>query len=122
MPSPLPTLQLPLQNQIAISIHAPRPALRDHRRSIELLDDGKAADCGADVELVALVERRFDRLRRAEMNAPHALGHGGGWPCRRWLRARLKFRHRDAHAHAIAHHLDRALLGGVTMDLRMTLV
>src|SRR4051812_1968791 len=56
------------------------------------------------------------------MNAPLALGHRGSWPRRRRLRARFVFRHRDAHTHAIAHHLDRSLLGGVTMDFGVALV
>src|SRR5262245_12982851 len=105
-------LHLSLQNQIPISIYAPAPALRDHRRGVELLDDRGPRDRRADIKRVALIERRLDRLGRAEMNAPLAFGHGSSRLCPCRLRARLVFRHRDSHAYAIAHHLDRTLLGG----------
>src|SRR4029077_13912595 len=64
-----------LQNQTPIAIHAPAPASWDDRCCIELLDDRGPRDRRTDIELVALVERCLDRLRRAEMDAPRALGH-----------------------------------------------
>src|SRR5262249_49527388 len=58
----------------------------------------------------------------ADMDAALSLRRGNSLLRRCRLRARLVFRHRDAHPHAIAHHLDRALLGGMAVDLRVALI
>src|ERR1700761_1984821 len=51
--------QPPLQNQIPVSVYAPAPSRRNHRRGVELLDDGRAGYRHADVKTIALIDHRF---------------------------------------------------------------
>src|SRR5215510_14715372 len=75
LPAPLPTLQLPFQDQVPIAVGTGGPALRNHRSGVELLDDCGAGDDGSHFNPVALIERRFDRILRAQMDAAFAFRH-----------------------------------------------
>src|SRR5215204_2953898 len=107
-----------------VAIDAPGPAQRDDTGGVELLDDGRAGDDRADVEPVALVEPRLNRIPPVEMDAALALDRNAARTGRRgwFLCTRLVFRHRHPHAHAIAHHLDRPFLRSMPMNLRMALI
>src|SRR5882672_6618953 len=56
-----PPTSLSPQYQIAIRIHPPAPAGRDDSGGVELLDDRRAADRGADLESIAFVENGVGR-------------------------------------------------------------
>src|SRR5262245_31804088 len=99
------------------AIHLPAPARRNDCGGVELLDDRGSGDRDADVEAVALVERG-GRQRAAERDLARALDGIGqrAWRGWHWLLARLELRHGDPQPQAIAHHLDRTLLGGMAVN------
>ena len=60
------TSALPLQNEIAVTIHRRVPAGRHYGRRVELFDDGGTGELSADREALAVVDRRFHRIARGE--------------------------------------------------------
>src|SRR5262249_45836453 len=106
----------------AMAIDPPAPAWRNKRRGVELLDNGRGRHCGADIEASALVEHR---LHRCSIQGYCALPlHRGSvaWRSGRRILLRLGFRCGKADAHRIAPDLDGALVGGVAVDLGVTLI
>src|SRR5262245_57107239 len=105
-----------------MAIVPPAPAWRNKRRGVELLDNGRGRHCGADIEASALVEHR---LHRCSIQGYCALPlHRGSiaWRSGRRILLRLVFRYGNAYAQPIAHDFDRALVGGVAVDLGVTLI
>src|SRR6185312_6641821 len=118
------TAGLPRQNEIHVLVDRGTPAGRHDGGGVELLDDRGAGEPGPGRQLVALVERRLGAALRIEIDQP--LAFDGALRRRLLLHAPQGnlhiFRHRHAHAQAIADDLDRALLGGMAVDLGMLLV
>src|SRR5262249_59231869 len=81
------SISRPRQNHVAITIDPRTPGGRDEGGGVELLDDGRAFDRRADVEMRALVEHRLHR-RSVERDRALALDRGGGRPRRRRRRRR----------------------------------
>src|SRR5262249_1769010 len=74
-----------------------------------------------DAEPIALVERRIDH-RAAERYRAATLDRVVSHSRRRMLLARLVFRDAHAQPQAIAHYLERPLLGGMAVDPGVTIV
>src|SRR5262249_21413402 len=98
------------------------PAWWNKRRGVELLDNGRGRHRGAHIEASALVEHR---LHRCSIQGYCALPlHRGSvaWRSGRRILLRLVFRYGNAHPQPIAHDFDWALVGGMAVDLGVTLI
>src|SRR5215467_3184620 len=105
-----------------MAIDPPAPAWRTKRRVIQLLDNGRGPRCDADIEASTLVEHR---LHRCSIQGYCSLPlHRGSvaWRSGRRMLLRLVFRCGNAYAQPIAHDFDLALVGGVAVDLGVTLI